>query len=96
MVKRRPDMYKRRLVDDEESVMELVRFLNRKCVAILGKKGLTLPYMFYCICLTTRNENLRDRPHERPILQGFATLAADSAHGSIASSFAISFWSRVV
>ena len=29
-----------------------------------GKKGLTLPYMFYCICLTTRNENLRDRPHE--------------------------------
>ena len=34
--------------------------------------------------------------HERPILQGFATLAADSAHGSIASSFAISFASRVV
>ena len=27
--------------------------------------------MFYCICLTTRNENLRDRPHERPIFQGF-------------------------
>ena len=26
--------------------------------------------MFYCICLTTRNENLRDRLHERPIFQG--------------------------
>ena len=40
--------------------------------------------------------NLRDRPHERPILQGFAFLAADSAHGSISSSLGISFASRVV
>ena len=40
--------------------------------------------------------NLRDRPHERPILQGFAFLAAGSAHGSISNSLAISFASRVV
>ena len=41
-------------------------------------------------------ENLRDRPHERPILQGFAVFAADSAQGNIASSLAISLASRVV
>ena len=41
-------------------------------------------------------KNLRDRPHERPILQAFATLAAGSAHGSIARNLAISFASRVV
>ena len=41
-------------------------------------------------------KNLRDRPHERPILQGLAFLAAGNAHGSIASSLAISFASRVV
>ena len=35
MVERCPDMYERRLVDDEKAVMELVRFLDRKCVAIL-------------------------------------------------------------
>jgi hypothetical protein len=29
-------------------------------------------------------------------MQGFATLAAGSAHGTIADSFAISFGSRVV
>ena len=41
-------------------------------------------------------ENPGDRLHERPILQGFAFLPAGSAHGSIASSLAISFASRVV
>ena len=48
---------------------------------------------------STSNDHLRthgNRPHERPILQGFATLAAGSAHRSIASSLAISFASRVV
>ena len=41
------------------------------------------------------NGNLMDRPRERPIFKGFAFLAAVSAHGSIASSLAISFASRV-
>ena len=40
--------------------------------------------------------NLRDRPRERPILQGFVVFAAVGAHGTIASSLAISFASRVV
>ena len=35
MVERCPDMYECRFVDDEKAVVELVRFLNRKCVAIL-------------------------------------------------------------
>jgi hypothetical protein len=43
-----------------------------------------------------RMELGRDRPRERPILQGFAFLAAGNAHDSIASSLAISFASRVV
>mgnify|MGYP006916049366 CR=1 FL=1 len=40
--------------------------------------------------------NLRDSPCERPIFQGFTFLAVGSAHDTIASSFATSFWSRVV
>ena len=40
--------------------------------------------------------NLRDSPCERPIFQGFTFLAAVGAHGSISSSLAISFASRVV
>jgi hypothetical protein len=32
---------------------------------------------------------------KRPVLQGFAFLAVDGAHGTIASSLAISFASRV-
>jgi hypothetical protein len=35
-------------------------------------------------------------PRERPILQGFAFLAAGNAHGTTASGLAISFAPRVV
>ena len=65
-------------------------------IGAMERTSLRLSSAYLVRRIASWGENLRDRPHERPIFQGFAFLAAVGAHGSIASSLAISFSSRVV